>query len=627
MAKDNRQSRKDISPEDKQRRITTKGIREILGIFRYALPYKWSFIIGNIFLLLSTLSTLLLPYFFGLLIDVAVPGYRVSGNFPSSVPERMVPTPFFSLQGQNSINSVAIYLVALLVFQAIFSYFRIYLFANVSERTMADIREALYAKIITLPIVFFEQRRVGELTGRIASDVTQLQDVLYYVLAELLRQILTLVIGIAILFTMVSSKLTLFMLLTFPILVIAALFFGRFIRTLSKKAQDNLADTNTIVDETFQSITVVKGFSNEWLEVSRYNKALRKVVQTAMQAVIYRGVFVSFIIVALFGGIILVIWRGAHMIQSGEIQVGELISFMFYTAFIGGSVAGMGEMYSQIQKTLGASERIREILGEKSEIEPVPHSAMQAKRVEGDILLQDVHFSYPSRKDISVLKGISMHIQPGQKVALVGPSGSGKSTITRLLYRFYEVQSGNILLDGKPLSDYDLNELRRNMGVVPQEVILFGGTIRENISYGKPGAEENEIIQAAIQANAWEFVSNFPEGLDTIVGERGIKLSGGQRQRIAIARAILKDPAILILDEATSSLDAESELLVQSALNRLMEGRTTLVIAHRLSTIRQVDKIYVLDEGKILESGTHLELAGQEDGLYSHLLRLQFHPN
>ena len=677
MANGRRNRKGELAPEDKKK-VTRKGLKTLLGIFQYALPYKWPFIGGLIFLILSTGTTLTLPYFLGELVDNASPGsavavqlkslkQKVSSGTPITAEELDQVNEALSVDNQqmegyldelkntlesgaeitvydiekleNSENSqraralenviassqidrVAIGLVIILVLQALFSYLRIYLFAQVSERVMADIRLKVYNKIISLPLVFFEKRRVGELTSRLSADVTQLQDIFSFTLAEFLRQILTLVIGIVILVSLVSAKLTVFMLATFPLLIVAAMFFGRFIRKLSKKSQDELASANTVVEETFQAIQVVKAFVNEWKESGRYQTALQKVVKTALKAATYRGAFVSFIFVALFGCVILVIWRGAHMINAGEIQVGELISFMLYTAFIGGSVAGMGNLYGQIQKTIGASERIGEILQEDGELDLIPPSD-DLPRLEGNIGFESVNFSYPTREDVPVLKGLSLEVKAGTKIALVGQSGAGKSTIAKLLLKFYPIQEGNIKIDHKSLDDWSLPILRRNIGIVPQEVILFGGTIRENIAYGRPGAKEDEIIDAAKKANAWNFINQFPEGLETIVGERGVKLSGGQRQRVAIARAILKDPAILILDEATSSLDAESEQLVQQALNALMDGRTTLIIAHRLSTIRQVDQIYVLENGKIIESGTHTELAEREDGAYNHLLKLQ----
>jgi ATP-binding cassette subfamily B protein len=367
----------------------------------------------------------------------------------------------------------------------------------------------------------------------------------------------------------------------------------------------------------------VKAFTNEKLEINRYGSALQLVVDTALHAAKFRGVFVSFIIFALFGGIIGVVWYGGSLVLSNEMPFADLLTFIVYTTFIGGSVAGMGDLYAQLQKTIGSSERILEILEEPSEVNAAEELPLFIP-VQGNVEFTDVRFAYPSRPDITVLKGISLSVAAGRKIALVGQSGAGKSTIVQLLMRYYSVGSGKVTVDGRDLAGFNVTELRKNIAVVPQEVMLFGGTIMENIQYGKAGASETEIREAARKANALQFIDSFPEGLQTVVGERGVKLSGGQRQRIAIARAILKDPAILVLDEATSSLDAESERLVQEALDKLMQNRTTIIIAHRLATIRKVDRIYVINDGQIAESGTHDELALQEDGIYANLVKLQF---
>ena len=488
---------------------------------------------------------------------------------------------------------------------------------------MLQIRSDVFSKIITLPVPYLEQKRVGELTSRITSDVSQLQGLLSFTIAELFRQVATLIVGIGILFY-TSWKLTLFMLATFPLLVIASVFFGRHMRRLSKKAQDELAAANVVAEETLQSVNVVKAFTNEYLEMNRYKTILNRVVDLSLYAARFRGGFVSFIILALFGGIVGVVWYGAGLVQSGEMNLADLFTFILYTTFIGASISGMGELYAQINKTVGASERLFEILEEEAEIPAEELTGISVPMIKGDISYQNVHFSYPSRKDLPVLKGISFDVKAGEKVALVGYSGAGKSTIIQLLLRFYEYQSGQILVDGKPLTQFGISEIRKNIAIVPQEVMLFGGTIKENILYGKPTASDEEVYDAAKRAHALEFINTFPEKLETIVGERGIKLSGGQRQRIAIARAILKNPKILILDEATSSLDAESEKLVQIALDDLMKDRTTIVIAHRLATIRKVDQIYVIKEGQIYESGTHQELTLMDKGLYASLIKLQF---
>lgn len=588
---------KQYQEEGEKRPLTKAGVKKFLGVFRFVLPYKWIFVVGLVALSLSSGVLLSFPYLSGKLLDVA------QGK-----------TDFYF----NTINQIAIAMIAVLLIQGVFSFVRVYTFTYVSEHALADLRLQLYSKIIWLPLPFYDNRRVGELMSRITSDVGILYDTFTFTLAELLRQVLVLAIGVPLLIVL-YPRLTVFMLLTFPVLILAALFFGKFIRKLSKKTQDQLANANVVVEETLQSVTVVKAFTNEAFEIARYKYSLAEVIKTAIRASRYRGGFISFTIVALFGGIVAVGWFGASMVQSGNVDVGELFSFIIYTVFIGGSIAGLGDIYSQLQKSIGASERILEILETPDE---KPNAGIPLK-IKGKIAFDDVLFAYPTRPDVQVLKGISFSIQPGEKVALVGPSGSGKSTIINLLLQFYQPGSGSILVDDLRTTHYNLHAYRSNLGVVPQEVILFGGTIRENIAYGKPDATEAEIIDAARKANAWEFIESFPQGLETIVGDRGIKLSGGQRQRVAIARAILRNPAILILDEATSSLDAHSEKLVQEALETLMQNRTTLVIAHRLSTIRKVDTILVIKEGIIAEAGNHAELSARDSGIYSNLLKLQ----
>ena len=408
-----------------------------------------------------------------------------------------------------------------------------------------------------------------------------------------------------------------------PLVALAAVFFGRFIRKYAKNLQDQVADSQGIVVESLQAISVVKAFANEWYEIIRYKKKIENVVKVAIKGGNYRGYFASFIIFCLFGTIVVVVWYGVKLSITGEMSVGNLISFVLYSTYVGASSGGIAELYTQIQKSVGATERVFELLDETPEkISGINLSS--PLKIQGNVSFKNVAISYPSRPEIQVLKSVSFDAKFGQKIAIVGPSGAGKSTIAGLLLRFYDIDNGEITIDNKNIYDYDLENLRGNMSIVPQDVILFGGTIKENIAYGKPEATNEEINIAAKQANALDFINGFPEKMETLVGERGIKLSGGQRQRIAIARALLKNPSILILDEATSSLDSESEKLVQQALETLMEGRTSIIIAHRLSTIRNADKILVLDKGTITEQGTHKELLEIENGIYKNLSNLQF---
>ncbi|MCF8369353.1 MAG: ATP-binding cassette domain-containing protein [Bacteroidales bacterium] len=581
-----------------KKKVTRQGLKRFFRLFRFVKPQRKVFALGLFFLILSSLTTLVFPMLIGDLLDSANSGTL------------------------EKINKIGLILLGIFVANAFFSYFRIYLFAVVTQKTLALLRQTTYNHLIKLPMVFFSSRRVGELNSRISADIALLQETFTSTLAQFIRQVITIFGGIALL-SIISPRLTLFMLAFIPVVAIIARIFGTFIRKLSKQTQDKVAESNTIVEETLQAIANVKAFSNEAFEIFRYKKKTDEVIDIALKGAKYRGLFVSFIFFALFGSIVGVIWYGVYLVNKGEgMTSGDLFKFVLYTVFIAGSISGMADLYSQLQKAIGATENLLDILDEN----PEPIDLTREHKdicCNGEVRFRHVNFNYPTRKDMVVLNDITFSVQKGEQVALVGPSGAGKSTITQLLFRFYDPVSGEITIDSKNIKDYDLGELRNNMAIVPQEVLLFGGTIRENIEYGKPGASEDEIIQAAKKANAWEFIDSFPENLETRVGERGIQLSGGQRQRIAIARAILKDPAILILDEATSSLDSESERLVQEALLKLMEGRTSIIIAHRLSTIHNADKIIVIDKGEVKESGTHEELLKLENGIYRNLSMLQ----
>jgi ABC-type multidrug transport system fused ATPase/permease subunit len=418
-------------------------------------------------------------------------------------------------------------------------------------------------------------------------------------------------------------RLALIMLGTFPLVVFAAMYFGKHIRKFTKERQDELAQTNVVVEETMQNIRTVKAFTNEWFELGRYASHLNKVVTMALKAATMRGLFASFIVFVMFGALFFIMWQAALMVENGSMVKGDLVNFIIFTGIIGGAIASLGSFYTELITALGAGERIVDILqmpGERNIDSPKPIS----KRFQGKIDFNQVFFAYPSRPEKIVLKGIDISVSPGERIALVGMSGAGKSTLTQLLMQFYKADNGEIFIDDLPINKYDLSDVRGNMAIVPQDVMLFGGSIKDNIAYGNPSASDSDIMEAAKKANAWEFIEGFPLKMETIVGERGVKLSGGQKQRVAIARAILKDPAILILDEATSSLDAESERLVQEALQVLMVGRTSIIIAHRLATIKDVNQIYVLENGTIAEKGTHQELLHNENGLYTSLAKLQF---
>lgn len=592
MARRNSGSREDM-PKAK---LTMANLRETLLIFSYVRPYMGKFITGLVFITLSSLTTMSFPYLLKQLIDTA--------NGTKSA---------FGTSG-----AIVGWMFAILTVQMLFSFMRIYLFTAVGENAVADMRRDIYRKMITMPMDFFAQRRVGELSSRISADLSQIQEAVTSLLAEVLRGILTLIIGIG-LILYISKLLTGVMLSVIPVIIVIAIVFGKFIRRFSRQTQDQLADSNTIVQETLQGISNVKSFTNEWFEINRYTKSLQQVVKMAIKSGQYRGMFVSFLLFSLFGTIVLVVWYGI-----GHLNFGDLTAFVVYTAFVGGSMAGFADLYGQLQKTLGATQRVRELLKDIPEQVSEQDEPIQPEHIlHGQVSLKNLAFSYPTRSELPVLKDVSVTVTPGEQVAIVGPSGAGKSTIAALLLRFYEPGGGQLLYDDKPATSIPLTQLRKQIALVPQDVLLFGGSIRENILYGKPDATQEEIEHAARQAHAHEFIINFPEGYETVVGERGVKLSGGQRQRIAIARAILKNPVILILDEATSSLDAASESLVQEALDNLMKNRTSFIIAHRLSTIRSADKIVVLEKGVVRELGTHQELLNLPDGLYRELNRLQ----
>ncbi len=510
-------------------------------------------------------------------------------------------------------------MLALVAAQAVIAFFRIMLFAKASERALAQLRKDTFSRIIRLPMGTLNKRRVGELASRIANDVESMRETLVMTIPMLLRHTVMLS-GCLVLVMQISIKLALVMVGTVPVAIVMIALFGARIRKLVRKSQDSLAASQVIVEESLQSIVSVKAFANEVHESARYEARLGEFLSMALRAAAPRAAFIAFIIFSFSVALIVVIWAALSMLASGEIETPALSRFAALSGMIAASFAQFSELITQLQRTLGATDRVRELLCEPLEPqEPAP----DLRRFRGEIEVQNVTFAYPTRPDAVVLREFGFKAEAGQRIALVGPSGSGKTTTVSLLYRFYEPSGGEILIDGTPIQDMPLPLLRRNLGLVPQEVLLFGGSIRENIAYGKPDATEAEIIEAAKQANAHLFIEKMPEGYDTLVGERGTQLSGGQRQRIAIARAILANPAILILDEATSSLDAESERLVQDALDKLMENRTSLIIAHRLSTVRRCDQILVMSGGTIVERGTHDELIAKPGGLYGTLARLQ----
>ena len=579
--------------------------------FRFIKPYKATFILGMIFLFLSSVTAMLFPYLMGQLIGKEKP-VDIAGV------ETIIPD---ASQWIDMNNTSTLIIVMMCVFgaQAIFSFFRIYLFGYFTANALKDLRLEAFSQLVSSPLNFFNKNKVGELTSRISSDVEMLRDT---TLATFIRQIITVIISLIALFFM-SPRLCFIMLGVVPVVAIIAVFFGKFIKKIAKETQDSSAQSNSVLLESLMGINNVKAFANEFFEIIRYKKRVIEVRDKTMRIVKWRGLFTTFVIFFMFGSIVFVIWQGKLMVDTGDMSNENFFSFILYTIFVGGAISNLPDLYAKVQKAVGSTESLMTILdGETEDLSLKPIE--KPLNLKGKVNFNNVSFSYETRDDVEVLKGISMNVKAGQQIALVGPSGSGKSTLSALLLQFYKPISGSILFDDKNANEYFLSELRNEMAIVPQEVILFGGTIKENIAYGNLNASEEEIIEAAKGANAHDFISEFPEGYETYVGDRGIQLSGGQKQRVAIARAILKNPSILILDEATSSLDSESELLVQEALDRLMKGRTSFVIAHRLSTIKNCDKILVLESGNIVESGTHEELVKLENGVYRNLSEIQY---
>lgn len=580
-------------------KINKSGFASVLRLYQFIRPYRVQYFLGVFFLFGSSLASLAFPKLLG---DLVNSGQNTSFG--------------------QSLNQTALLIAAMLILQALFSYFRIILFVNVTERSLAALRLASYKRLIKLPLQFFEKRRVGELNSRISADVALLQETMTSTLAELIRQIIVIFGGVALL-AYISLELTGFMLLILPPTMVFARFFGKFIRKFSKDVQTKLAESNTIVEETLQGIQSVKAFTNEYIEIGRYKNKTQEIADLGMTSGKYKGAFSSFVILGLFGAISAVVWQGSRLLQAGEMVAGDLFSFVIYSVFVGGTISGLATVYTNVQKFIGATEDLFKIYDEE------PEDIKELKEIEpkykmnGEISIRNMAFSYPSRPEQAVLKNINLDIKSNQMIALVGSSGAGKSTMASLLLMLHTPPKGSLFFNQIDSHDYPLSALRSQISLVPQDIFLFGGSISENIAYGKPAASQEDIYEAAQKANALGFIESFPDQFDTIVGERGTQLSGGQRQRIAIARAILKDPKILILDEATSSLDSESEKLVQEALEKLMKGRTSIVIAHRLSTIRKADEIVVLSDGEIVEQGTHEKLMDME-GQYKKLIQLQY---
>ena len=584
-------------------KLSKESYRKARRFFRFLKPYRGIYFIGWLFLTFSSITSMFFPGLMGQLLGA-------NDKYKTIV----------EIEGLDltDINVIIVTMLIVFAFNALFSFVRVWIFTTVTENALKDLRHTSFKKFVHYPIDFFNRNKVGELTSRIATDINLIRDVLNTTIAEFFRQFITIAFALGMILYF-SWELALWMLAVIPLLAIVAIVFGRYIRKLSKKATDESAQSNSIVEEVLTGIVNVKAFTNEAYERGRYEERILNIRRLNIKTGIMRAIFVAFIIFGLFGGIAFVIWKAKQMELGGEITAAQFNSFILYTIFLGASFSSIPDMYARIQRAIGSTEHLMDLLEEETESD----NGKKLEQFKGKVTFEHVSFAYPQRKEIQVLNDISFKCEAGQTIALVGSSGAGKSTISSLLLHFYDVDEGKILFDDIDIKEISKESLRDQIAVVPQEVILFGGTVRENILYGNVEANEEAVIEAAKKANAYEFIMSFPEGFDTYVGDRGIQLSGGQKQRIAIARAVLKNPRILILDEATSALDSESEKLVQDALEKLMLGRTSFVIAHRLSTIKNADNILVLEEGKIAEQGRHDDLIANTEGVYFKLNNIQ----
>jgi len=587
-------------------KLSIANLKKSLRLFGYLGKHKWKFVLGMIFLVGSAGVGLIFPLKSGQML-----GYLAEETKDAET----VRVELMEIGGV---------LLGILLLQAAFSFGRVYLFAQVTENILKTLRLDTFKRLIQMPMSFFSKSQVAELSSRMATDISVISDAFTITIAELIRQTIVGVGGLVIL-VMTSGPIAKWFLIIIPPLTFVSILFAKKIRKFSKTYQEKIAESNVVVGEALTGIANVKTFTNEEYEIKKYDKLASIIREFGLKYGIFRGLFFSFVMVFVFGSVFFILWQMLFALKVEKTLTAEAFgTFMMLSLFVAGSLGGLPEQIASLQRALGATDRVFELIDGNIEDIDLGSVVETAKTKSGEIEFKNVSFNYPTRPDFVVLKDVSFKASIGQTVALVGSSGSGKSTIASMISRFYDPINGEIIIDGKNSKEYSLTELRKKIALVPQDVILFAGTIRDNIAYGRPNATEQEIEEAAKKANAYDFIESFPEKFSTLVGERGIQLSGGQRQRIAIARAVLKNPSILILDEATSSLDSESEHLVQEALEKLMVGRTSIVIAHRLSTIRNADKIVVLQKGVVLETGTHSELMKHEEGLYHKLSKMQF---
>ncbi|HKV50206.1 MAG TPA: ABC transporter transmembrane domain-containing protein [Gemmatimonadaceae bacterium] len=578
------------------RKIPSPGaLRPLVSRMR---PYRVQIALASVALLASAGITLAFPLVVRYLLDAAF----VRANAPA-------------------LNRIALILVGLFAAQGLLNFGQVWVLTAAAERIVAKLRDDVFAHLVRLSPGFFTERRSGELTSRLATDVTLLQSVMTYQATELSRQVLFLLGGVVML-TLTHPQLTVTTLAVVPVIVGTAWLFGRALKKASTGVQDRVADAMGSADEAFAQIRTVQSFTREAVEARRFSAQLRDVVIAAVRRAKIRGAFFGVITFCAFGGVVIVLWQGGRLVLARELTPGALVEFLFYAFFVAAAVGSLASLFGNYQEAVGAAHRVFELLATTpTVVDPVAPVALP-RPVRGDVRFEHVTFAYGPDLP-TVLHDVTFHMAPGDVVALVGPSGAGKTTVASLITRFWDVPNGTVMLDGIDVRCLSLLDLRGAVGLVPQDPALFSGTVRDNIAYARPDASDDDVISAARAAHAWEFIERLPSGLETRVGERGVKLSGGQRQRIAIARVFLKDPAVVVLDEATSSLDSESEQLVNSAMERLLTGRSTLIIAHRLSTVRRADRLLVLDAGRIVEEGSHAELlAGQ--GVYARLYRVQY---
>ena len=597
---------KDELPKAK---LSLENLKRSMRLFGYLGKHKWKFVLGMVFLVGSAGVGLVFPVKSGQML-----GYLAENTKPVT-------------QVRHELMQIGLVLLVILIVQAAFSFGRVYLFSQVTENILKALRLDTFKRLIQMPMSFFSKSQVAELSSRMATDINVISEAFTVNIAELIRQSVVGVGGLIVLIATTEWAITKWFLIIIPPLTVVSILFSRQIRKFSKVYQEKIAHSNVIVGEALTGITNVKTFTNEAYEISRYEKNANVILDFGIRYGIFRGLFFSFIMIFVFGSIFFILWQMLFALKVDKtIDSEDFGTFMMLSLFIAGSLGGLPEQIASIQRALGATDRVFELIdGDVENIDLLKdNNTITHPQASGEIEFHSVSFNYPSRPDYTVLKEVTFKAAPGETVALVGSSGSGKTTIASLILRFYDPTGGTIFIDGKDSRHMPLTELRRHIALVPQDVILFAGTIRDNIAYGRPNASQSEVEEAAKKANAFDFIHSFPDRFDTLVGERGIQLSGGQRQRIAIARAVLKNPSILILDEATSSLDSESESLVQEALDKLMVGRTSIVIAHRLATIRNADKIVVLQHGVVQEIGTHQQLLQNNQGFYHKLNKMQF---